>query len=345
MARATAHEIFSSVQASAKREMDRSSIGLFFSGLSGGLNISFGFMAVAAMQAEAPDPWKTLAATAVYPLGFLLVILPRAQLFTENTLTPVLLALEHPGRKTILGTGRIWGVVLLANLLGAFAVSFVLAKMPIGTRLPADVLRETAMHSIQGSWGSIFLRGVFGAWLVALLVWMLHTGASPVGEAILIWLTTAMIYLAGFNHSIAGAVEGLYLANTHAITYLEWFRDFQLPVTLGNAVGGIVFVALVNYGQAVGAGSDVEVAERQRVVERVHEAVAEKRADAVAHRLVNNHDAGVVEQKLGRGGEVAGEIVDRALSRTDAPNDDGQRGHSGGPDSPDGESDQDSNRE
>ena len=326
MNRATAHEIFTNVQATAKREMERSSLGLFFSGLSGGLNISFGFVAVAAVHAQAPDPWKTLLATLVYPLGFLLVILPRAQLFTENTLTPVLLALEHPGRKTILGTGRIWGVVLVANLLGAFAVALVLARLQVGTRLDPNVLRDVALHSFQGGWGSIFLRGVFGAWLVALLVWMLHAGASPLGEAVLIWLTTAPIYLAGFNHSIAGAVEGLYLANTGVITYLEWLAHFQLPVTLGNAVGGIVFVALVNYGQAVGAGSDVAVAERQRVVERVHEAVVEKRADAVAHDLLSNHDAGRVERKLGHGGDAAGEIVDRAMQRTDADGDDREEG-------------------
>lgn len=322
MERATAHDIFTNVQASARREMARSSLGLFFSGLSGGLNISFGFVAVAAVHSQAPDPWKTLLATLVYPLGFLLVILPRAQLFTENTLTPVLLVLEHPGRKTILGTGRIWGVVLLANLLGAFAVSLVLAKLQVGTRLSPDVMRDVALHSYQGGWGAIFVRGVFGAWLVALLVWMLHSGTSPLGEAILIWLTTAPIYLAGFNHSIAGAVEGLYLANTGAITYLEWFLNFQLPVTLGNAVGGIVFVALVNYGQAVGTGSDVSVAERQRVVERVHEAVAEKRADAAAHDLLNRHDSGRLEEQLGHGGEAAGEMVDRTLRRTDREPDD-----------------------
>ncbi len=317
MKRATAHEIFSNVQATATREMERSSLGLFFSGLSGGLNISFGFMAVAAVNAHAPDPWKTLLATLAYPLGFLLVILPRAQLFTENTLTPVLLVLNRPGRETIMGTGRIWGVVLVANLLGAFIVALVLAKLTVGTRLDPTVLRDVALHSYRGSWGGIFLRGVFGAWLVALLVWMLHAGATPLGEAILIWLTTAMIYLGGFNHSIAGAVEGLFLANSGAITYLEWLVNFQLPVTLGNAFGGVVFVALVNYGQAVGAGSDVAVAERQRVVERVHEAVAEKRAEAVAHDLVNRHDSGKVERKLGRGGESAGEIVDQAMRRTD----------------------------
>ncbi len=311
--RATAHDIFSSVQASARREMGRSSLGLFFSGLSGGLNISFGFMGVAVAQAQAPGPWKTLLATAVYPLGFLLVILPRAQLFTENTLTPVVLVLEKPGRQTLLGTARIWGVVLAANLLGAFIVSYLLAHLTIGTRLDPSAMHDVAMHSYTGGFGEHFMRGVFGAWLVALLVWMLHTGASPVGEAILVWLTTALIYFAGFNHSVAGAVEGLYLANTHAITYLDWAWAFQLPVTLGNAAGGVFFVALVNWAQAVGAGQDVEVAERQKVVERVREAVVEKQAEHAARNLVDGGNADEVQAKLDEKGERAHRMVRRAL--------------------------------
>ncbi len=314
--RTTAHEIFSGVQASAKREMERSSLGLFFSGLSGGLNISFGFMAVVAAQTLAPAPWKNLFATAAYPLGFLLVILPRAQLFTENTLTPIVLALREPSRDTVLGTARIWGVVLLANLLGAFLVSLLLANLQVGTHIDPGAMRDAALRSYAGSWGAHFVRGIFGAWLVALLVWMLHAGASPLGEAILIWLTTAMIYLGGFNHSVAGAVEGLYLANTGVITYVEWALSFQAPITLGNAVGGIVFVALVNWGQAVGAGSDVEVAERQQAVERVHDEVVRDRARVAARDLVAEEGPERVDRKLSSDHEASKDMVKEALRRS-----------------------------
>ncbi len=108
-------------------------------------------------------------------------------------------------------------------------------------------------------------------------------------------------------------MEGRYLANTHAITYLEWLWAFQLPVTLGNAAGGVFFVALVNWAQAVGAGRDVEVAERQTVVERVREAVVEKRAEHAARNLVHRNDVDQVEQKLDEKGERAHRIVRRAL--------------------------------
>ncbi len=313
--RASAHEIFTSVKASARRELERSNTGLFFSGLAGGLNISFGFMGVAVATAQAPGPWKTIFATIAYPLGFLLVILPRAQLFTENTLTPVVLALEKPGRETILGTARIWGVVLLANLIGAFIAAWLLAHLDLGSRLEPSVMRQVALHSFEGGWGAHYMRGVFGAWLVALLVWMLHSGATPLAEAVLVWMSTAMIYFAGFNHSVAGAVEGLYLANIHAISYLDWLWAFQAPITLGNATGGVFFVALLNWAQAVGAGEDVEAAERHKIVERVEQKVIDQRAEDAARHLARRHDVEHVQEKLDEKGERAHEIVRDALQR------------------------------
>lgn len=286
MARASAHEIFTNVQATARREMERSTLGLAFSGLAGGLEISFGFLGVAVGLALAPPGWGELVAGALYPLGFILVIMSRAQLFTENTLTPVILVLDRPSRETALHTLRIWGVVLAANLLGAFIISLALAHFQIGTRIDPAVLLASATHSSAGSWGSLFLRGIFGAWLVALLVWMLHADVSPLGELVLIWTTTSMIYLAGFSHSVAGAVEGLYLADRHVITYVYWLLEVQAPVTLGNAVGGIVFVALLNYAQVVGAGHDVEVAEAREKIEEVHEAEKEEVARRKARERV-----------------------------------------------------------
>lgn len=317
MERATAHEIFTNVQSAAWREMERSNVGLFFSGLAGGLNISFGFMATAVAHGLAPEAYKEMLAAIVYPLGFLMVILPRAQLFTENTLTPVVVALEQPSAKTIGSTARIWGVVLAANLVGAFIAAMALAKLEVGTHVGSDAMHTLAMGSYTGGFGEHVVRGIFGAWLVATLVWMLHMGVSPVGEAILVWLTTGMIFFAGFNHSVAGAVEGMYLANTGAISYVQWLGNFQLPVTLGNAIGGVVFVALVHWGQAVGRGRDIAVAERQQVVQRVHEHVQTAEAEAAAQELVRREPVEDVKERLGAGGHEARRMVDEALDRSE----------------------------
>lgn len=269
--RATAHQMFENVREAGHRELQRSSLGLAASGLSAGLNISFSFVAVAAVLTgvgEVADAhlWTALA----YPAGFILVILARAQLFTENTLTPVILVLAHPTRKNVRNTLRLWAVVLLANLAGAALFALALVHLGIAPMLDPEWLVRTAWDAYAGSWGNLFVRGVLGGWLIALLVWMLHGGAGLLDQTVLVWLVAFLIQAAGFSHSVAGAVEVLYLAHLGQIGYFDWAWHFQVPVTLGNAVGGIVFVALVNYAQAVGAGQDVEMARR---LQRTREAM------------------------------------------------------------------------
>lgn len=261
--RTTAHQIFERVRDAGRRELERSSLGLAASGLSAGLNISFSFVAVAAILSgidnlENAHLWSAVA----YPAGFILVILARAQLFTENTLTPVIVVLARPGRDNIRNTIRLWAVVLVANLIGAALFALALARMGVAPALEQGWLVWAAEDAYAGEWGNLFLRAILGGWLIALMVWMLHAGADLVAEVALVWLTAFLIQAAGLSHSVAGAVEVLYLAHLGRIAYFDWAWHFQLPVTLGNIVGGVVFVALVNYAQAVGAGRDVEVARR-----------------------------------------------------------------------------------
>jgi formate/nitrite transporter FocA (FNT family) len=65
----------------------------------------------------------------------------------------------------------------------------------------------------------------------------------------LIWITTAPISALGFRHSIAGAVEAFYRAAVGDAPWRAMLGDFVAPAVLGNAVGGVVLVALLNYGQ------------------------------------------------------------------------------------------------
>lgn len=281
MARTTAHQMFESVRDDARAELERSWQGLAFSGLSAGLNISFSFVAVAAVMRAVDSPGAHLLGAVVYPIGFILIVLARAQLFTENTLTPVLLVLDHPTRANITKTGRLWAVVLAANLVGAWLFSLALAALPTLDAAPNIELHWldlAALEAVHGTWLGLLIRGVFGGWLIALMAWMLHVGEGALAEIALVWIAGFLIKLGGFAHSIAGATETLYLANRGIITYGHWLGHFQLPVTIGNAIGGVVFVALVNYAQVVGAGHDVEVAKQIEQERAAEEAASEAEA-------------------------------------------------------------------
>ena len=248
-ARASAHEMFVAVSQSGEEELDRSSTALALSGLAAGLNIGFSFIAVAAVHAAAPPEYRTILGALAYPVGFLIVIIARSQLFTENTVMPVALMLSSPSARNIGGTLRIWLIVLLANLAGAAIFAHAVSIPDVLPNIDRGALLEVAHHAYRGEWGDLFIRGIFGGWLIALVAWMLHARVSVAGMILLIWVGTSVISMAGFSHSIAGAVEVLYLAAAGEISYVDWLTRFQVPVTLGNAVGGVVLVSLINFVQ------------------------------------------------------------------------------------------------
>jgi formate/nitrite transporter FocA (FNT family) len=91
--------------------------------------------------------------------------------------------------------------------------------------------------------------GVFAGWLIALLSWVLAATHSTPAQLALIWLCTAPISAFHFRHSIAGSVEAFYRAASAQAGWGTMVGDFIIPAVLGNAIGGVLLVALLNYGQ------------------------------------------------------------------------------------------------
>src|SRR4051812_28094883 len=121
--------VYKAILKEADDELERPSSALFWSGLAAGLSMGFSLVGEGLLRAYLPDaPWRPLVAKLGYSLGFLVVILGRQQLFTENTLTPVLPLLLRKDSKTLFNLLRLWVVVLVANLLGAWLVSCALIK-------------------------------------------------------------------------------------------------------------------------------------------------------------------------------------------------------------------------
>ena len=126
----SAGEILEAVVKDGREELDRASLGLTFSGVAAGFNISFSAGALGIVGALTGG--VGLAAYLVYPLGFLIVILGRAQVFTENTVTPGTVALTDPrfilflkGSRAVPNMLRLWVVVFIVNILGATLFSAV----------------------------------------------------------------------------------------------------------------------------------------------------------------------------------------------------------------------------
>ncbi|HZU29535.1 MAG TPA: formate/nitrite transporter family protein [Candidatus Angelobacter sp.] len=251
--RRSAEEILEEVLANARDELSRSTIGLFFSGLAGGLSMGLTGLAVAlAISYLGNEPRQEFFAFFFYPIGFIVVVIGRAQLFTENTLFPVVLVLDE--HKHFWNTVRLWITVFISNVAGA--VFFGWLVMKTGALAPnfADSLAGLGLHAAEGHFTLIFAKGVIGGWLIALMAWMITASHWTIGQIAVTWLLTFIVGVGHFSHCIASSAEivaAVMSGHLHFSNYFQWL----LPATLGNIVGGVAIVSLLNYGQVRGGTS------------------------------------------------------------------------------------------
>ncbi len=233
-------------------ELARSVTGLALSALAAGLAMGFSPLTESVISAHLPDvPWRPLIAKLGYTVGFLIVITGRQQLFTENTLTPVLPLLSKPTLEKLGRLLRLWATVLVANLVGTLAFAWVIGNTAAFGPEIKHGFHELGTKALEGSFGLHVLRGIFAGWLIALVVWMLPGAES--GRLAVIIIMTYIVGLAGLAHVIVGSVETLYLVTTGAATWASYFDGFLAPVLLGNILGGVTLVAALNFGQVAPA--------------------------------------------------------------------------------------------
>jgi formate-nitrite transporter family protein len=248
--RPTADEIYEQVSRNARHELDRPAIALAISGLAGGITMGLTALSVSIVTGTLPpSAMASFIAELVYPIGFIAVIVGRAQLFTENTLYPV--ALMFAERRHFWTTLRLWSIVLPSNLVGAFLFA-VLAARTGGLRPEyLDAMVKIGQQSINVSAGHVFWSAVIGGWIIALVAWLVSGSHSITGSVMLIWLLTFLVGLGHFAHCIASSGEILAAILQHQVTAAQYFR-WLLPAVLGNIVGGVLIVTLLEYGQVKG---------------------------------------------------------------------------------------------
>lgn len=254
--RYSADEIHENILQAAEEEMDRPAGELCLSGLAAGLGMGFSFLAVAVASSMLPTQQRPLANALAYPLGFIFVVLARHQLFTENTLEPVIPLLERRTGRALQKLMRLWAIVLVANLAGASLFALAVARTRLLEPNAAGQLMDVARVATSGGALAVFYKAIWAGWLVALMAWLLASTRDTTAQILLVWLTTAPIAALGFKHSIAGAVEASYRVWTGDIGFFSALTSFELPALAGNVVGGVVLVALLNHGQAGSAGKN-----------------------------------------------------------------------------------------
>ena len=240
--------VYEVVRQEGEEELRRPFSSLWWSGVAAGLGIAASIIAKGALHGVLPDaPWRDAVSSIGYCFGFVIVILGRLQLFTENTITAVLPLLAERTRRNLLSTARLWAIVLLANFVGTLIVAALvyhggIVPDPLKGAI-VDVSRHIAHKDALGH----LMLAIPAGFLMAAIVWIL-----PSAEGSEFWVIVFITYLigvSGFSHVVAGSMEAFVLVIAGELAAWDALGTFLIPALLGNIIGGTGLFAMLAYAQ------------------------------------------------------------------------------------------------
>ena len=241
--------IFEVIRREGEHEISRPLSALWWSGVAAGLAISTSVLCKGALVAALPDAeWSPIISNFGYTVGFLIVILARMQLFTENTITPILPLFYEPTIANFARTGRLWLIVFVANLFGCFLSAAVVVY---GGILPANQfegIMEVSRHYAASSAFQHFAWGIPAGFIIAALVWILPRMESA-GEILIIIILTYTIGIGGMSHVVAGSTELFNLVLNGELGLSTAVFSGILPALAGNVLGGTFIFTAMTYAQ------------------------------------------------------------------------------------------------
>lgn len=242
--------IYEIVREEGEEEMRRPLNSLWWSGIAAGLSIGFSLMAEAVLQKNLPDTsWRPLVVDMGYTVGFIMVILGRQQLFTENTVTPILPLAANPNARDFRRVARLWAVVFAANMVGTFGFALFNTLLPDAVPGLLPTMLEISAEALARDWVTMFVSAIGAGFLIATVVWLIPSAEGT--KLHVIFIMTYLIAIGGFSHIVAGSTEGFLLVLNGETSIFAMIWGFTIPVLLGNIVGGVGLFALVAYGQVM----------------------------------------------------------------------------------------------
>jgi len=240
---------------SGKRKLALSSRDLLIRGtLSGALlGVATSLAFTGAVQTGQP-----LVGAIIFPVGLISIVLLGLELITGSfALTPLpWLNREASGGAVLVN----WGWVFIGNLIGsvAYGALLAIALTDMGTTAPAGVAArivaiaeaKTIGYAAHGFAGmvTVFVKAILCNWLVCLAVVLAMTTTSTIGKIACAWMPIFIFFAQGFEHSVVNMFiipTGMMMGAK--VTVADWWLWNQIPVTLGNLVGGFVFTGLAIY--------------------------------------------------------------------------------------------------
>ncbi|BCN31356.1 formate/nitrite transporter family protein [Anaeromicropila herbilytica] len=220
-------------------------VGYFLASMLAGMYVGFGILLIFTIGGMLNgQPYVKVVMGASFGIALSLVVIAGAELFTGNNMVMTLGVLD---KKVSLGqTIKLWVVCFIGNLVGSILLAVLFWKAGLAAGPVKDFI-ETATAAKMGlGAGELFIRGILCNILVCLAIWSGFRSKSESGKLIMIFWCLFAFITTGFEHSVANMTLltiGLLTSSDAAIS-LSGYAHNLIYVTLGNMVGGILFVAV-----------------------------------------------------------------------------------------------------
>ncbi|AJY75382.1 formate/nitrite transporter family protein [Paenibacillus beijingensis] len=220
-------------------------------GFAAGAFIALGFLLAIRVSAALPAEWgglNSLLGAAVFPLGLILCLAAGGELLTGNMMALPMAC--YAGKVSVRRWLANWAVITAGNFLGALYIAYLFGHLG-GMTEHGPYLARTALlarSKLDEPLGIAFISGIGCNWLVSSAVWMAYGSKDGAGMIAAVWFPTMAFVALGFQHVVANMFLLPAAIMAGQATWLEYARNF-VPVYLGNAAGGCLFVAGI-YGTA-----------------------------------------------------------------------------------------------
>ena len=239
--------IYNIIREEGEAELARPLQALAFSGLAAGILVSFSFLFRSVFHMHlAGSPFEPLVSCLGYTVGFIIVILGRMQLFTENPITTIIPLLSEWSWVRFYEVARLWATVFFFNIVGtAIAAAFYSSPYTLSPQIEA-AMYDVAVNVMTLAPIENLLRGIPAGILIAAIVWI--SPQTKYFRFVMILFLVYFIALGDFAHVVVGSCEMAYIVMADNASFSDYFFRFLIPCGLGNVIGGtLIFTLLVYY--------------------------------------------------------------------------------------------------
>jgi formate/nitrite transporter len=248
-------EVAASMVASGRNKLTLEPRDLLIRGVLSGAILG---VATSLALTGAASTGQPLVGALIFPVGLVIIVLLGLELITGSfALVPLPWLDRKASGAAVLSN---WGWVFVANLIGsvAYGALLVIVLTNMGATEPAGIaLRivqiaeaKTTGYAALGMAGmvTVFVKAILCNWMVCLAVVLAMSTSSTIGKIAAAWMPVFIFFAQGFEHSVVNMFlipTGMMLGAK--VTFADWWLWNQIPVTLGNLVGGFIFTGLAIY--------------------------------------------------------------------------------------------------